>query len=439
MNSNNVVNEFFFTEDRDYIIKKRIKSISIIGTEYDYESNKDIECIRFKFFYQNGLLYRKEEYSCGDLQSVTIYNENGKESSYFKFYRFSGFIHPRIIEFKEYFYENSLLKAEKTFERSKLNMFEDVLKEKSQYSYNEHGRVLSEENEYFSNNESHKSNIKYEFPSENVMIRYYQGDLQSVTFTENNAENKITELISVPASIYNLPDFDYRTTEDYLEKIIFQYKDGCLIEIKGKTYSQNCSYSLDNEGLYSEISIFQEPFKVIYERIGALASLFLRDSKSVIRIDKISVNDILSQLKLYYNIDNITWDNIVSSPNLMSMYREILLSFHLKDNIDVYKYIFNEEALVTEGKTIIDNSQKSKSLKYFSDINNRSPSLPDWFAATYPDVIMWIIDNEQFNNDSKLESLDFGGFMQKNAPFITLRYLIESYLNKTKKKLEFSN
>lgn len=134
------------------------------------------------------------------------------------------------------------------------------------------------------------------------------------------------------------------------------------------------------------------------------------------------------------------WSEFVHSNDDL---KKIALKFFLPDEIRFTNFIGNYTALKNESDEIISYQgnklipNTTSSIKKLLSPLDRPIGYPQWFVASYPDVVVWIAnlsESEQENLLGNLSENDFDHERMIKPNF--LRHLVEIYRYRTKKKLE---
>jgi hypothetical protein len=119
-------------------------------------------------------------------------------------------------------------------------------------------------------------------------------------------------------------------------------------------------------------------------------------------------------------------------------YRNIIVSFFIKDNISIAKYQENQKAnkyvsfnLQSSINAIIANkiTPSPTFRQYLLIEDNRSLEMPEWFYCAYPDVFIWFNDNDSVF-EKELDELEriIANLPEDIAQQKLLRFMIDKYL-----------
>lgn len=124
---------------------------------------------------------------------------------------------------------------------------------------------------------------------------------------------------------------------------------------------------------------------------------------------------------------NNDWEGII--PIATDLTDDIVEEFLNNDAIDTEKFWKNYECLLRRHESALmvsyegaDNEKVSFSLCELLKVKTIG-GMPLWFVAAYPDVVKWLVDNEE-----RIEKSDILNFRQ----------LIDKYLEDTNRELECS-
>ncbi len=151
------------------------------------------------------------------------------------------------------------------------------------------------------------------------------------------------------------------------------------------------------------------------------------------------------------------WVSVLDDNETTSELKKIIQDFLIKDNIDFDKYLENQEANSLARKIGLDCWERANSLSIYDEVknkkinctptfrkhfandrSNRGLGIPDWFYIAYPDVALWLIENNSIL-EKEMESREADFFVNDKISNSLFRFLIDRYRNETRNKLECSN
>ena len=272
-----------FLQDRDYIVKKRIKSIKLF-LRFNDEPSLPHELLSFKMeFNKNGTpkLITAHDRN-GNIGEKTVYNEDGQKKLKIVNHNNTATFQKPEIDITTYEYQNGLLIREQEINES--NYFGKYKKErhyKREFKYDNNKKLIEEIEIYLPNNSTSKKTYKY--PTSNLKKEFdfiNDGRINKIIFHKFNATGeKIEEKAVKTEEEYYDSNYKYQYYRHF-----YIYNSNRLLQEMQSFDNENkmkssMKYHYDSKGYLTKVDFFENgqlstAGRFEYKTIGLLNSIF---------------------------------------------------------------------------------------------------------------------------------------------------------------------